>query len=181
MVGGERLTPLAEQVRRIAALRAGVGGDFFINARTDLFLKAKPEAHDEALVDQAIERGKAYAVAGATASSFRGLADLALVERICARSTCRSTPCTLPGGRQVGLGRRRRRADQPRPLPVHGDAGVADEAWPERRSPRLAPLRRHHLVRGPDLSTVLRNICAPTRRITATHSSLPRDRDDVGP
>jgi len=83
VVGTDRLYEIADQAARIAALREGVGGDFFINARTDLFLKAKPEAHDGALADQAIERGKAYAAAGVNGFFIPGLADLSLVERIC--------------------------------------------------------------------------------------------------
>ena len=39
-----RLYDIADQAERIAALRAGVGDDFFINLRTDLFLKAKPRS-----------------------------------------------------------------------------------------------------------------------------------------
>jgi 2-methylisocitrate lyase-like PEP mutase family enzyme len=83
IVGTDRLYELADQAARIAALREGVGGDFFINARTDLFLKAPAGAHDPALADQAIERGKAYAAAGANGFFIPGLADLSLVERIC--------------------------------------------------------------------------------------------------
>jgi 2-methylisocitrate lyase-like PEP mutase family enzyme len=83
IVGTDRLYDIAEQGHRIAALREGVGRDFFINARTDLFLKAKAEAHDAALADQAIERGKAYGAAGVNGFFIPGLADLSLVERIC--------------------------------------------------------------------------------------------------
>ena len=83
IVGTDRLYETGEQVARISALREGVGSDFFINLRTDLFLKAKPDAHDPALADQAIERGKAYADAGGNGFFIPGLADLALVERIC--------------------------------------------------------------------------------------------------
>jgi 2-methylisocitrate lyase-like PEP mutase family enzyme len=82
VVGTDRLYDIADQAARIAALRAGVGSDFFINARTDVFLKAKAEAHDAALADQAIERGKAYVAAGANGYFIPGLADLALVETI---------------------------------------------------------------------------------------------------
>ena len=39
VIGGEGVHPLELQVRRIAAIRREVGADFFINARTDLFLK----------------------------------------------------------------------------------------------------------------------------------------------
>ena len=82
IVGTDGLYDIADQVSRIAALRAGVGANFFINLRTDLFLKAKPEDHDSALADQAIERGRAYANAGANGFFIPGLADLSLVERI---------------------------------------------------------------------------------------------------
>jgi len=82
VVGTDRLYDIAEQQQRIAALRAGVGDAFFVNARTDLFLKAKPEAHDDALTDQAIERGRAYADAGVNGYFIPGLANLELVERI---------------------------------------------------------------------------------------------------
>ena len=60
------LHPLDLQCRRIAAARTAVGDAFFINARTDLFLKARPETHDEALSDQAIERARGFADAGAS-------------------------------------------------------------------------------------------------------------------
>jgi 2-methylisocitrate lyase-like PEP mutase family enzyme len=83
VVGTDRLHDIADQTARIAALRDGFGSDFFINARTDLFLKAKSDAHDSALTDRAIERGRAYAEAGASSLFIPGLADLSLVERIC--------------------------------------------------------------------------------------------------
>ena len=56
VVGGEGLHPIEVQAVRIRAARAVVGADFFINVRTDLFLKAKPETHDAAMLDEAIER-----------------------------------------------------------------------------------------------------------------------------
>ena len=82
VVGSDTIYDIAEQARRIGGLREGVGNDFFINARTDLFLKAKADAHDSALADQAIERGRAYAEAGANGYFIPGLADLSLVEKI---------------------------------------------------------------------------------------------------
>ena len=54
----------AEQAKRIEAIRRAVGDQFFINARTDLYRMT--ETHDSALVDKAIERGKAFANAGAS-------------------------------------------------------------------------------------------------------------------
>ncbi len=80
VVGGEGLHPLELQVRRIAAIRAATGEPFFINARTDLFLKT--QTYDDALVDQAIERGKAFADAGASGFFVPRLADPRHIERI---------------------------------------------------------------------------------------------------
>ena len=98
VVGTDRLYDIADQVARIAALRAGVGTDFFINARTDLFLKAKPEAHDSALANQAIERGRAYANAGVNGYFIPGLSDLSLVERITKAVNLPVNAMHLPGG-----------------------------------------------------------------------------------
>jgi 2-methylisocitrate lyase-like PEP mutase family enzyme len=80
MVGGEGLHDLDVQVRRIAAIRKAVGDSFFINARTDLFLKT--QNYDDALVDQVIERGKAFAGAGASGFFVPRLADPKQIERV---------------------------------------------------------------------------------------------------
>ena len=98
IVGTDRLYAIADQAGRIAALRAGVGDAFFINARTDLFLKAPAGAHDAALADQAIERGKAYAAAGTNGYFIPGLANLALVERIVQALGVPVNAMHLPGG-----------------------------------------------------------------------------------
>jgi len=98
VVGTDRLYEVAEQAARIAALREGVGQDFFINARTDLFLKAPAAAHDLALADQAIERGKAYAAAGVNGFFIPGLADLSLVERIAKAVELPVNAMHLPSG-----------------------------------------------------------------------------------
>jgi 2-methylisocitrate lyase-like PEP mutase family enzyme len=80
VVGGEGLHDLDLQVRRIAAIRKAVGDSFFINARTDLFLKT--QNYDDALVDQVIERGKAFADAGASGFFVPRLADPKQIERV---------------------------------------------------------------------------------------------------
>lgn len=80
VIGGEGVHSLDSQVRRIEAIRRAVGDDFFINARTDLFLKV--EQRDDALVDQVIERGKAFADAGASGFFVPRLADARQVERV---------------------------------------------------------------------------------------------------
>ena len=98
IVGTDRLYEVSDQVSRVSTLRDGVGDDFFINVRTDLFLKAKPDAHDSVLADQAIERGLAYADAGANGYFIPGLADLALVERIASAVPLPVNAMHLPGG-----------------------------------------------------------------------------------
>jgi 2-methylisocitrate lyase-like PEP mutase family enzyme len=72
-----------DQAARIAAIRWETGPAFFINARTDIFLIARPDTHDDAMVDAAIARGLAYAEAGASGFFVPGLADLRLLERVC--------------------------------------------------------------------------------------------------
>ena len=79
-VGGDGLHPLDLQIRRIAAIRRAVGDDFYINARTDLFLKSN--RHDGALVDEVIERGKAFAGAGASGFFVPRLSDPRQIERV---------------------------------------------------------------------------------------------------
>lgn len=98
IVGGEGLHAIADQAARIAAARAAVGADFFINARTDIFLQAKPETHDDAKVDHAIARVEAYADAGASGFFVPGLASLALLERVCAASPVPVNFMAFPGG-----------------------------------------------------------------------------------
>jgi 2-methylisocitrate lyase-like PEP mutase family enzyme len=97
VVGTDRLYDIVDQTTRLAAFRQGTGDDFFINMRTDLFLKAKSEAHDAALADRAIERGKAYADAGANGFFIPGLADLNLVERITRAVNLPVNAMHLPG------------------------------------------------------------------------------------
>jgi len=80
VIGGEGVHPLSDQVRRIAAIRCAVGDDFFINARTDLFLKVKD--HGPELVDQVIERGRAFAEAGASGFFVPRLSDPRQVEQV---------------------------------------------------------------------------------------------------
>ena len=97
VVGGEGLHPIAAQADRIRAIRSAVGPDFFLNARTDIFLRAKADSHDEASADAALERALAYAEAGASGLFVPGLADLALLARICAASPLPVNFMAFPG------------------------------------------------------------------------------------
>ena len=80
VIGGEGVHPLKEQAKRIVAIRKAVGDAFFLNARTDLFLKT--QEHDSALVDDVIERGKAYADAGASGFFVPRMADARQIEKV---------------------------------------------------------------------------------------------------
>jgi 2-methylisocitrate lyase-like PEP mutase family enzyme len=97
VVGTDSLYSIEEQSARITAVRRGAGDDFFINARTDLFLKAPQEKHDAALVDEAIERARAYADAGASGFFVPMLGDLRLLERVAAGSPIPVNFMTYPG------------------------------------------------------------------------------------
>ncbi|MCA1654099.1 MAG: isocitrate lyase/phosphoenolpyruvate mutase family protein [Sphingomicrobium sp.] len=98
VIGGTGLHPLDLQCRRITAIRRATGEAFFINARTDLFLKAKPEEHDTALADAAIERALAFADSGASGFFVPRLGDLKLVERVCCASPLPVNAIAFPGG-----------------------------------------------------------------------------------
>ena len=79
-IGEEGIHPLELQVRRIEGIRRAVGMGFFINARTDLYLKVKEQ--DESLLEHVIERGKAFADAGASGFFVPRLADSRQIERV---------------------------------------------------------------------------------------------------
>jgi 2-methylisocitrate lyase-like PEP mutase family enzyme len=80
VIGGEGVHPLKEQAKRIEAIRLAVGDSFFINARTDLYLKT--QNHDSALVGEVVDRGKAFADAGASGLFVPRLSDPKQIERI---------------------------------------------------------------------------------------------------
>jgi 2-methylisocitrate lyase-like PEP mutase family enzyme len=71
VVGGnleDRMRPLDEAVAAVEAVqRAGAdaGIDFVLNARTDAFVLAGPDADRSAVLDEAVTRGRAYLEAGA--------------------------------------------------------------------------------------------------------------------
>jgi 2-methylisocitrate lyase-like PEP mutase family enzyme len=97
VVGTDQLYSIADQAARIAAVRREIGANFFINARTDIFLKAPIETHDAAMVDHALERARAYADAGASGFFVPLLADLKLFERVCRESPLPVNFMAFPG------------------------------------------------------------------------------------
>jgi len=85
IVGGAGLHSVETQAMRIKAARAAAdaaGVPLFINARTDLFLKSKPDAHGDHL-SAALDRAAAYAEAGASGFFVPGLGDHAMIEQVC--------------------------------------------------------------------------------------------------
>jgi 2-methylisocitrate lyase-like PEP mutase family enzyme len=97
VVGTDQLYSIADQAKRIAAVRKAAGPNFFINARTDIFLKAPMETHDRAMIEHALERAKAYGDAGASGFFVPLLGDLKLLEQICRSSPLPINFMTYPG------------------------------------------------------------------------------------
>ncbi|WP_206245391.1 isocitrate lyase/PEP mutase family protein [Novosphingobium terrae] len=83
---GPGLLPMAEQVARLRALRRtcdDLGIPAFINARTDVFLKASSAAESSALLAETLARGAAYRDAGADGLFVPGLTDPAPIRSLC--------------------------------------------------------------------------------------------------
>jgi 2-methylisocitrate lyase-like PEP mutase family enzyme len=88
-IGEEGLYPIDEQSARIRAARAAADAQIkgvFINARTDMFLRAEASTHSDEMVEEALRRADAYAQAGADGLFVPGLADPAKIARICEKS-----------------------------------------------------------------------------------------------
>jgi len=85
IVDHEGLYSIEDQCTRIKAIR-DVADHFFINARTDLFLKADLSQHDERLVEEALHRANAYAKAGANGFFAPGLQNTKHIEKLCVLS-----------------------------------------------------------------------------------------------
>jgi 2-methylisocitrate lyase-like PEP mutase family enzyme len=65
-----------------ARIKAAAASDLWINARADLFIVTPKEQHDSALVDAVVERGKAYADAGANSLFVPFIYDAGLIGRL---------------------------------------------------------------------------------------------------
>lgn len=92
VVGEKGLYETQLQAQRIAAAREAIDHivpGIFINARTDIFLKAKPDDHSVDMLNDAIARAKTYGDAGANGFFAPGLVDEDMIERLCAE-------CGLP-------------------------------------------------------------------------------------
>ncbi len=99
IVGGEGLYAIDAQCARIAAIRAAANAldaAFFVNARTDLFLRAPPAEHG-VLVREALDRAHAYAEAGADGLFVPGLVDDALIKTLCVKAPVPVNIMVWPG------------------------------------------------------------------------------------
>jgi 2-methylisocitrate lyase-like PEP mutase family enzyme len=86
IVGGGGLHSIEDQSARIEAIREAAetaGVPLYINARTDVFLQTYPAQHDEAELQQALQRAEAYAKAGASGLFAPGLRDTNLIKKLC--------------------------------------------------------------------------------------------------
>ena len=97
VIGGEGLHPVERQAARIRAAREAAGPGFFINARTDIFLKTRAATHPPARIDEAIARARAYAEAGACGFFVPGLVDLDQLAQICSASPLPVNFMAFPG------------------------------------------------------------------------------------
>lgn len=100
IVGTKELYDIETQAARVAAMREScdvAGVPAFINARTDIFLKAAPETHDQAMLDDAMARAKAYADAGASGFFAPGLKDEAMIGQLCEATDLPVNIIALPG------------------------------------------------------------------------------------
>ena len=84
VVKGSGLYSVDRQVRRLSAIREAAEQqrvELFVNARTDLFFEHGEDAAQA--VDEALERAKAYAAAGAAGFFIPGLTEDALIGQLC--------------------------------------------------------------------------------------------------
>ena len=89
VAGGDGLYSINDQVERLKAVRQAAdefGVDLVINARSDLFKETNPDDHTDELLDQALERARAYADAGATSFFLPLMKKPQLIERLCNES-----------------------------------------------------------------------------------------------
>ena len=97
IVGGDGLHAIEDQCARIEAIREAAGSiPLFINARTDVFLRTYPREHNRTELEEAVQRAKAYADAGASGLFAPGLRDVNLIKELCERSPLPVNIMVLP-------------------------------------------------------------------------------------
>ncbi len=99
IVGGDGLYPVEDQCARIAAIREAadeITMPLFINARTDIFLKAERATHGDHHLDEALRRASAYAEAGASGFFAPGLTNAKRIGKLCELSPIPVNIMVLP-------------------------------------------------------------------------------------
>lgn len=86
---------LVDKIKGIRELANGIGLPFFVNARTDVYLRRLGEK--DARLDEAIRRIKAYAAAGADGAFVPGVTDSATIRRIAKESPLPLNVLLAPG------------------------------------------------------------------------------------
>ena len=95
MPGETALLPIADYCLRLSAA-ASTG--LFVNARCDVFRGQSAETDGPALVDQVLERSRAYADAGAGSLFVPFLSNMGCIEKICAESSLPVNILRAPDG-----------------------------------------------------------------------------------
>lgn len=96
IIGGDGLYAIEDQCSRIEAVRTAASIPLFINARTDVFLKTYPAQHNEAQLEEVVQRAVAYAEAGASGLFAPGLREAKLIKELCERSPIPVNIMVLP-------------------------------------------------------------------------------------
>ncbi len=99
IVGGEGLYSIDDQCARIKAVREvaeQTSIPIFINARTDIFLKADPASHNDNHLEEAIRRASAYAESGGTGFFAPGLRNAKYIKKLCELSPIPVNILVLP-------------------------------------------------------------------------------------
>lgn len=84
-----KLRDTAEQANRLRRARQAADAanlPFFLNARTDVFFQGPPSQHSDAMVEDALQRAKAYAEAGADGLFTPGVVSAKLIARLAKES-----------------------------------------------------------------------------------------------
>jgi 2-methylisocitrate lyase-like PEP mutase family enzyme len=100
------LRKASDQVDRISCARHvadKTGIRFFINVRTDVFFQKPREQHDNAMLEETIERSYLYAEAGADGLFVSGLLNLDLIRRLAEASRLALNVMGADGSLSIGI------------------------------------------------------------------------------
>ncbi len=102
IIGKGGLYKIKDQAARIAAASRAATNGTFINARTDVFLQAEPEAHIDELLKEAMLRAQAYHQAGADGLFVPGLINKMAIKVLCENSPIPVNIMVIPNCPDIG-------------------------------------------------------------------------------